>query len=648
MGWPAAVLISALAQDAGKADPPWQPCIARVVDGATHQAIAGVDVYWLDRDELSKDDRRLIRDRELVPEEWIRRLGHHATSDATGDVALPRDRNCRVAVAWHDGKFARFDTDWGLDRSHVYPLELEDDTSQIVRVVDAAGAPLAGVEVAAWCSEVGICLNCGPSDDHIWSEPTDAKGEVRLPHADWFFHSDGGQGNLSGRVHLVGLGFPVREPNWVGSEARKGDPPAIELVAPPLESLELEFQLESGERCKSPVWATLAPLAEARDPDSSYGTGRPFGSWLARDGRLSLRSVERGLPLFVPFACDPASGSTWNDVSVPSRVPGASDAPRQLRANEHRVMIHGRAIERNGQPWRNARIALELTAPELVATDPRQDALSLELSNNVAICDFDGRFSCSLPPMESSADPKVLEFPWLVALTIDDGAYFPVVGPPTRISVRDAPETRASGIDVGDVLLAPPELSVAGRVVDGAGRPLRGVFLNAQDAPPRQKIRASASVSATTNDDGRFAIHGEKFEEALYFAIWEPGWSLSRVRTHPGGPLEPAETRVPPGSSEVELVLEERPGVRGRILFADGMRARDLALGLDTAGPAERLDFYPDGSFEAHVESDVALVLVKSASSGEILAKRGALVPESGLLDDTDFVIDLRPPSKGK
>src|SRR5262245_4019182 len=167
MGWPAALLIGALAQDAGKADAPWQPCIARVVDGATHEAVAGVEVYWLDRNELSVDDRRLARDREHVPEEWIGRLGHHATSDAAGDVARPRDRRGRITVAWHDGKFARFDTDRGLEPLHVLPLELEEDAAQLVRVVDAAGAPLAGVEVAAWCKEVGICANCGPNDDHI-------------------------------------------------------------------------------------------------------------------------------------------------------------------------------------------------------------------------------------------------------------------------------------------------------------------------------------------------------------------------------------------------------------------------------------------------------------------------------------------------
>jgi hypothetical protein len=165
-------------------DPPWSPGVARVVDPVVHTAVAGAEVWWLDPDDVTGKDAFTIRDRSLVPEEWIRRLGHHATSNVAGDVALPRFRAGRIVVAWHDGRFARYDASMRtFPEPRILALELEKDDGQRVRVVDRAGHPLAGIEVAAWCEERGTCGNCGPNDDHIWIAPTDARGEAIIPHA---------------------------------------------------------------------------------------------------------------------------------------------------------------------------------------------------------------------------------------------------------------------------------------------------------------------------------------------------------------------------------------------------------------------------------------------------------------------------------
>ena len=640
MSCPALVALVALAQNGAAADPPWRPCVARVVDGATHVPVAGVEVWWLDRDELPPEEARLVRDRELVPEEWIRRLGHHTTTDAVGDAALPRARRGpgRVAVVWHDGKFARFDWSWDFEVPRIVALELEDDSPQLIRVVDAAGAPLAGVEVAAWCMEEGICLNCGPSDDHIWSEPTDAKGEVKLPHADWFFHSDGGVGNLGRRLHLVGLGFPVRKPKWVGLESRTGDPGAIELVAPPLESAELELQSASGVRCSASAWVSLASVEERRQTAETWGTGRPFGSFLARDGRLALRHVERDFPLLVSYASDPASGSAWDDVESSPADSSSSDAPRPFRANRRLVFVRGRAIDREHHPWALARVAAADAGP-----DPKDDVSQILLDSHVTRCDADGRFSWSPDWIESDRLPDWISA-WVFALAIDEGEFRPATGIPTRVSIQHAAEIHGVEIDLGDIELAPPALRVAGRVVDEAGRPLPGVRLSVEDVPVGVVERDHMALP-TTDEEGRFAVHGGDFEREIEVESMEPGWRLATVRVRDNGQLGPPTMQIPLGRSDVELVLVEYGGVRGRVVMPEGMRARDLEL--DVRGDRRgRLDFYPDGTFEARTDSDAVVIEVHSKADKTLLACGRALVPESGLIDDPDLVIDLRAPAK--
>jgi hypothetical protein len=644
MACPTTVLLVALAQNSGTADPPWRPRVARVIDGATHVPVAGVEVYWLDREELSPDDARFVCDRELVPEEWIRRLGHHATSDSAGDVALPAERGGRIVVAWHDEKYARFASGWDTAGLRVVPLELEDDAPQLVRVVDATGAPLAGVEVAAWREARGACWESGPGDEHIWSGPTDAKGEARLPHADWFFRSDCEGGRLGDRRNLVGLGFPVRQRRWVGLEARKGDPPAIELVAPPLERRDLELHLVSGERCTAPVWVSL---------ESSYqldlilirfeGYDRPLGSWLVRDGRLSLPSVERGLPLRVSYACDRSTGSIWRGVQIPNADPGSTKGEFPVRANDRLLTIRGRAVNTKRHPWADARLVCSIRRKR----DPCFLSF-VDLLADSTRADSEGRFSRSVLSIDWDLFEGGYSGDLLVALCVDDGDLNLVNGSEARVSIRDMLDTGETEIDVRDIELTPPVLRVAGRVLDAAGRSMGGVHIEVEERPVDENRRNHAACS-TSDDQGRFAVHGGDFDREVVFSSSEPGWRLESIRNHAGEPLHASDLQVPLGTSDVELVLVQYGGVRGRVVMPEGMRARDLELKskLDHEGVG-RLDFYPDGTFEARVPSDVVVIEVRSKADDSMLATRKALVPESGLVDDPDFVIDLRPPVKGR
>jgi hypothetical protein len=652
--------IALLGDGAPSPDLPWSPCIARVVDGATHRTVAGVEVWWLDPGEVTGEDAFIIRDRGLVPEEWIRRLGHHATSDAAGDVALPRFRAGRIVVAWHDGKFARREQVMTYPQPRIVALELENDVGQRMRVVDRAGRPLSGIEVAAWCEERGLCANCGPNDDRVWMAPTDARGEAVVPHAQWFFaHGDRG-GNLGGRIHLVGFGFPTSQSKRLGRDLLRGEPPAIELVAPPLESLEFELRLESGELCTRPTSVDLAPYARS---GPFFSTGRPFGSWLARDGRVVLPHVERGLPWNVAWALDDASGSVWDDVAVADADSSTPNGLRSARANHRRVRVRGRALDAEGHPraGRTVAGASATATPDEIASRPFSPFDTLDVTSTA---DPDGRFTLhfdlrGFDTPDSTRRPSVL-----LAIRGSRGTYSTVAGAKAQVPVTVTEATRE--LDLGDVVVPLPFVTAAGRAVDLTGAPIPGVKLRFDARHP--KLRAFDTVeSLETDEAGRFELCefelcATEFRAPFTIEGEGDGWFVAGVRTSPGGPLEPPMTRVAEGSVDIEVALARRGGARGRIVLPAGASATDyevvaIQLSDSTLRPVptptdplvDRIELGPDGVFELRGPPHDIAVEVRPRDGERALATSTVVrLPEHGVVEPPELVLELAKATKRK
>ncbi|MFP2927004.1 carboxypeptidase regulatory-like domain-containing protein [Pyxidicoccus sp. 3LG] len=156
--------------------------------------------------------------------------------------------------------------------------------------------------------------------------------------------------------------------------------------------------------------------------------------------------------------------------------------------------------------------------------------------------------------------------------------------------------------------------TLSGLVVDGAGRPLEGVYLRAH-LPERGVLRIKErnrgrpgppSGSTPSGPDGRFTLR-HLTEAAYEVSAWKDGYTLVPERST-GAPLvEEHRFAVGPDTGPLHLVLERQPHFVGRVVGPDGAPIPSFTV---HNLPVEESS---DGAFALPMQADGSLFLIVMA-----------------------------------
>lgn len=568
-----------------------------VRDRATGELVPAAEVWWLGHRRGESDEE--LADARHDPEPAVRAGGQRSQTAADGRVALPIERWALVVARAGE----RYGECLGRRSEPSAELLLDVDTALRVRTVDAEGRPVAGVRVlltAAWRRDGNDLLP--------WSTlllPSDANGVAALPHAQLL--SGGRLGSRLGRPELDGavLHSLSLQPQLTGGdgatvvhvldhERLPAEP--IPVPVPPTGSLELVLRGPDGD-----VWplvpgdglqAVLRPDDRAERSLQRHIHKAP---WTA-DGSARFERVLVGASLQLLGRTDWYAGR---------HCPGPSRAGEVLRVEvpiePGSRWLQGRLVRADGSPWPHGG-ELRCGPQQLLPADP------------------DGRFLVTVP--KSPNDPRMFVYAGEFA---------------TELVLQAEPGPGRN--QVGDVVLQPLPLLVAGRVVvRGAAEPkalLASLQVRVSSWPVGQAFGRGSSKQVAVDGEGRFELRGLA-DETDYKVVVDGNVIGDRVRA------------FEPGARD--LVLEVAAAVRLEVGFLVAPEWSSLVVSLLRNGaPGQAVSSTVFGAaadgrqrFSAEALVDGEYRLVAAVDSVTLLDRRltiaGGVVLDAAAL----AAIDLR------
>jgi hypothetical protein len=181
---------------------------------------------------------------------------------------------------------------------------------------------------------------------------------------------------------------------------------------------------------------------------------------------------------------------------------------------------------------------------------------SIDSLGAARVTDADGRFELEVG--ETLGWTVLVRENTSLRLRADAGGYWPVTIDPSIVEPwRRGGEPR---VDVGDLVLEVPVVSVAGRIVDATGKPIRRASVSEVGGFPL----------AESDEDGGFRFRHERrgrFE--LTATEWSTGFAAFSV-----------DTTTEPHVDVGEIVLRAADVIEGRLVLADGTPAGEVPVQL--------------------------------------------------------------------
>lgn len=554
-------------REASRGATPAEGVSLRVVRATDGEPVPGALVLYLD--EQRADPVELARFRREVASGFAavaRRFGSSTRTDGRGRALVPWPRESVHVGCAHAGLWGELEIQ--ADATGEQELRLEPVDALVVRVVDAAGNPVAGAAVVVR-SRAGSARAF-----ERMLEVTDARGRAQFEHLRFV--------SVVGDVTIrffVGLRLLVREPVEVELDPADLPRAPVTLVLPATGSVELELVGADGALVSEstvpgstvPVGGTVSlglsetsryDLATAGHEGVSETT---FGS-LAQ-GRVRFDHVGLGLSLSA-FAWPHG----WNAGAVTARGPTASGETIAIRipVDAPAPVLVGRALDGDGRPLANRTLTCEFWHGELARSPWWTEHI---------VSDAEGRFGGLGRGFLEEAPA------WSIRLrTRGDG--------PELVAEHALPFPMPVGeVALGDVVFSAPPVVVSGSVVDEAGAPVARARVSLQRAgqEPRERRLRWVDVpgaSAFSDGAGAFELRALVHSGPL------------RLQARAEGML-PAEREVLGSLPAIEhLVLVRGGTLEGRLIVPSGRVVDWVDVHLSGAGGRPvPITWLEDGSF---------------------------------------------------
>ncbi len=576
--------------EAAASAPDGPELLVRVVDADGGAPLPGAEVFFVDLQAVGPRTLQAAMDRSGELEDLFREHGVRRVADAHGEARFPRpDGSTFVLAGVAPG---RFDVAWDFEPdADAVTLALGRRNGLSARVVDSADRPVPGAPVVLRRRWPG-----GWSDLLRQVSGEDGSVSFQLPSRllEELDAAGGAEGTTFVVLDVVG-GDPVEAEVDLD---RIPDEPVRLVVPDDCGSVEVAVSLEGGGPPEEPVSVALTATG---DGAASTRFGASTAHRLAEDGRATFPLVRVGLPLRVTARTFGGELRASVEGTGPA-APGAT-ARFSLVLRQERPVLVGRVLNQEGRPAKGVRILIGTT----VRDEHRRSS-----SQRSTRCDGEGRFRYVLEHAYEEGTTRTLRV--LVP---------PRGGKPERdVSVDLSRPLPPGETDLGDLVVAPVPLVVAGRVLDPTGGPVAGSRVRCERpfstaaGSGSEHWRSAGVPEALTTEDGSFTIRGRPEEAPRY-----------RVRAEHPEYLEGVQ-EVPLGTRDV--VVRLRPAVRleGRLLLPEGFDPGDFRLLFLVPDPdgdtSERfLRLRDDGTFEqSGLPPGGGELLLTARFTGEELLRR--------------------------
>lgn len=461
-------------------------------------------------------------------------------------------------------------------------LVLSRDTTLDVEVVDADGAPRAGVPVVLR----------GAACQTIWSGRTGPDGHARLRHADGVVQA--------ARSRYEDLTVAVDVPAGSARALPRGEIPteSLRLVAPPGQRVLVWLRDVQSKPCARPTLVRLAP----QGLESDCGAARER---TAIDGLAVFEDVPAGLSLVV--VAEPSCSPERLRGEV--RTAPAAEANVILAATSAMPRARGRLLDPRGGPWRG----FDVTA--------HADLAGNWVAQGAARTDDRGGFELDLPAVHGASGAVVIT---LVARN----PYGRTVCS-TRIDV--APGTAA--VELGDVTASDWPVLVRGLVLDEAERPLDGALVELCDANGRPDPRTRTA----SDERAQFALRGPPPPE---------GDAVLVRAVEPERRAADATVALRRGDHRARIVIAVHGRLAGTVLLPEGAPEGSVLVRVEQpSGSQLALTVDGSGAFEfSNVEPGEARVSFAPQGFEEpVLVLERVGIPRGGACADPRLLgVDLR------
>jgi hypothetical protein len=203
------------ASEAAKRDVPDSADTVRVivVDAAAGRPVPGATVWLVSSDDIDRDELKREPASPEDPADLFVRFGRELRADGRGEVRVPRGLVGAAVAAWSGRLFGSR----GLRDAGEEPvlLEMSEQRTLVVQVVDEGGRPMAGVPVAFRIRGEGF------QNDPVSATTVSPDGTAELGIVDHFMKRGGAPGDLrfsvAATVPLATMAeTPIVPESWSG------------------------------------------------------------------------------------------------------------------------------------------------------------------------------------------------------------------------------------------------------------------------------------------------------------------------------------------------------------------------------------------------------------------------------------------------